>query len=622
MIRRRIASLKILSACLVLAVVGSALRSFAYVDLAPTLAKIISDAKTIALVEVVEFDRENCAIVLKEVRTLKGEPSADPIRHLVASSTHGTVPLQIAQWVEPGARGVLFMSRSTTLVCVGHGWYQVRRAGTGPWKLGADRPDLPLSYYGSVSRMADGIERILAGKDAILTAVAYGSDDVETSIDLALNRTDLPGLVRVARFNANLKMPPMVMAASANAAYLLGEGPVAQTDLPDLLKKLRSSDFAERAEAAEDLGWLGKGAAVAVEPLRSLLDDASPRVRFSAAAALLRIAPSESRGNTVLATGLTDSDPAVRRNAAQAAGMAGHGAGVLTKSLAALLKDNDQSVRIAAMQAIATLGPAAADAAPVLVPLLDEPDRVIDAADALGRIGPAARPIPASLAKMLSSDQPAVRWAAVRAMSQIGGPEAVPAVTFMLETLPKATTVEAYNMMIYLALIGPDAKDALPALRNLRVMINPIIRSATLWSIDANREFPWQGFGRFGMPGIMGDGPDFGRYIYEAYFHELGDRLASTSEKLQTKIMDGTAGDVPAWGYRLLNCTPDESLHKLIPALADDKLVLRERATVALGYMGPAAAAAKGPLTAALNKASSEQERRLIQWSLREVGGE
>ena len=294
MLRRRNAWLKILSACLVFAVVGSALRSLAYVDLAPTLAKIITDAKTIALVEVVEFDRENCAIVLKEVRTLKGEASADTIRHLVASSTHGTVPLQIAQWVEPGARGVLFMSRSTTLVCVGHGWYQVRRAGTGPWKLGADRPDLPLSYYGSVSRMTDGIERMLSGKDAILTAVAYGSDDVETSIDLALNRTDLPGLVRVARINANLRMPPMVMAASGNAAYLLGEGPVALTDVPDLLRKLRSPDSVERAEAAEDLGWLGSGARAAVEPLRSLLDDAAPRVRFSAAAALLRIAPSEA----------------------------------------------------------------------------------------------------------------------------------------------------------------------------------------------------------------------------------------------------------------------------------------------------------------------------------------
>ena len=90
---------------------------------------------------------------------------------------------------------------------------------------------------------------MLAGKDAELTTVAYGADDVATSIDLALNRTNLPGLVRVARINANLRMPPMVMAASANPAYLLGQGPVTQDDLPALVKQLHSADEIQRTEA-------------------------------------------------------------------------------------------------------------------------------------------------------------------------------------------------------------------------------------------------------------------------------------------------------------------------------------------------------------------------------------
>ena len=63
-----------------------------------------------------------------------------------------------------GARGVLFVSRNTALVCIGRGWYQARASDTGPWKLGTNRPDLPLAYYGSVSRLADGIELMLAGK--------------------------------------------------------------------------------------------------------------------------------------------------------------------------------------------------------------------------------------------------------------------------------------------------------------------------------------------------------------------------------------------------------------------------------------------------------------------------
>lgn len=60
--------------------------------------------------------------------------------------------------------------------------------------------------------------------------------------------------------------------------------------------------------------------------------------------------------------------------------------------------------------------------------------------------------------------KPAARWAAVRAMAQIGGPDAQPAVDFMIRALPRATEVEGYNMMVYLALLGPVAA-ARPSLR-------------------------------------------------------------------------------------------------------------------------------------------------------------
>ena len=53
---------------------------------------------------------------------------------------------------------------------------------------------------------ADGITRMLAGKDAILTTVQHGVDDA-ASFDLALNRASLPGLIRVQRIRANMAMP-------------------------------------------------------------------------------------------------------------------------------------------------------------------------------------------------------------------------------------------------------------------------------------------------------------------------------------------------------------------------------------------------------------------------------
>ena len=106
------------------------------------------------------------------------------------------------------------------------------------------------------------------------------------------------------------------------------------------------------------------------------------------------------------------------------------------------------------------LGPAASSAVPVLVRMLDDKELQVDAADALGRIGCRKRVAVPKLNGMLASDNSAVAWAAVRAMAQIGGPEAHPAVDFMVKAMPTATEVQGYDMMIYLSLLGPMAQDA------------------------------------------------------------------------------------------------------------------------------------------------------------------
>ena len=72
----------------------------------------------------------------------------------------------------------MFASPTTALVCYGPGWYEVRAAktpGAAAWKLGQERPDLPLAYCGSLSRLADGVEAMLAGKGAVITVVAFGA---------------------------------------------------------------------------------------------------------------------------------------------------------------------------------------------------------------------------------------------------------------------------------------------------------------------------------------------------------------------------------------------------------------------------------------------------------------
>ena len=110
--------------------------------------------------------------------------------------------------------------------------------------------------------------------------------------------------------------------------------------------------------------------------------------------------------------------------------------------------------------------------------------------------------------------------------------------------------------------------------------------------------------------------------MYSAYVHELGERLRPVAPILAQKVMEGTAGDVPIWGYKILAAGPDLSLGILAPKLADADMATRERAAVALGYMGESAAPAKEKVEAAIKAAATEREKVLLQWCLRQIGAD
>ena len=100
---------------------------------------------------------------------------------------------------------------------------------------------------------------------------------------------------------------------------------------------------------------------------------------------------------------------------------------------------------------------------------------------------------------------------------------------------------------------------------------------------------------------------------------ELGDNLKPAAETLAKKIMAGKAGNVSGWGYKLLARFPQESLEILTPGLADEKLVMRKRAAVAIGYMGRAAKTARPQVVLALNTSKDEREQLLLKWCLSEL---
>ncbi len=623
----------VMASVIVMACAG---RAFAYVDLAPTLGKVVNQSQRIAVVQVTAYDGKNHEVTLKEIKTLKGDakPAAPIVQEL--SPDGDPLPRQVRIWSVPGSQGVMFSNGNAGLVCVGEGWYAVRLSVDGMWKMGDDRPDLPLAYYGSMPRLVDALQKMLAGQDAVITMVPHGQGGA-ASFELALNRPALPGLVRLQRLRANLTMPDTTVAVSTSSAYVIGPGVVDEDDLPGLVAKLKTGDAQARVGAAEDVGTLGVKGAPAAGALAELLGDGNPRVSCAAAAALLRVDPKEAHGAAaavaVMQKGLASADAGVRRDATREAGLSGAAGAPLAAKLAELLKDNDEGARMSALEAIATLGPAAGNAEAAVEPLLDDPEQTIDAADALGRMGLAARPAMGKLARLIKSDDSAVQWAGIRAMSQIGGPESKPAVDFIVakfaekDRSKQPTEVEGYNMMVYLAMLGPDAREALSTAQSGGIK-NPALNGIATWALQSDQYLPWQqgggggrGFGgRGGGPGMGGGRMDIGTIIYVAYVREMGPRLAPAAKLLAHKIAAGTAGDVPDWGYDMLACGGDEAVKILTPLLTDSDQTKRERALVALGFMREAAESAESAVRK--EPASDPQEKLLAAWTLRAIHGE
>jgi len=403
---------------------------------------------------------------------------------------------------------------------------------------------------------------------------------------------------------------------SNNPDYKIGLGPVDEDDLPALMKQLQSADAPTRAAAADDVRQMADviGAVktvAAVGALEKFLADDSTRARFSAAAAMLRITRGHDGAVKALATGLAAKDADTRRDAVQACGLTGKAGSPLVPALAALLSDKDDAVRFEALQAIGTLGPVAASARDAIVPLLKDADLMIDAADALGRMGPRAQPVPADMVKMLQSDQATVRLAAVRDMAQIGGKEALPAAEYIAREIGNATEVDAYNMVEYLALLGPIASE--PA-RHIKVVPIPnyILIYAANWAMNAPDTLPWED-GTIDRIGELGD------LAYASVVAELGERIKPCALKLAPRLLAGTAGNVPEWGYKILNAAPDASVATIAPHLAGKNKTLRERAAVILGRMGPPAIGARQRLEAAIAAAPDEREKNLMTWALGEI---
>jgi HEAT repeat protein len=247
------------------------------------------------------------------------------------------------------------------------------------------------------------------------------------------------------------------------AGVLCGLGPHAKSAVPELIKQLKEKRAREPRLGMEVLGFIGPDAKDAVPLLAKALDD--PVSRDVAVEALCNIGPASK-----------EAIPAIRRIALEA--VAGkernpqattpqavpffldqlHNLGPdVVPLLMEMLDGYGAEGRAQALKELAKLGPAGAKAAPRVAPLLkhEKPDIRRDAAITLWKVEKNVTAIPV-LAALLKEEDANLAMSAVRALGEIG-PDArgaLPAIKELLghadmtlQTVAKAAIkkVEAVN---------------------------------------------------------------------------------------------------------------------------------------------------------------------------------
>jgi HEAT repeat protein len=160
--------------------------------------------------------------------------------------------------------------------------------------------------------------------------------------------------------------------------------------VPQLVKQLKDTDAETRRAAAKSLGEMGADAKDAVPDLMKTLKDTAMFVRRFSAQALGGIGGDAKDAIPDLKDALGDKRKEVAEAAAGALAKVGPN-GISTLSDLAKDKKKDTALRQKAVEALGHAGEDAKPAVPVLGDLLNDGNVAVDAAAALGELGPVAK---------------------------------------------------------------------------------------------------------------------------------------------------------------------------------------------------------------------------------------
>jgi HEAT repeat protein len=454
--------------CLTIAACLCASPAFAYVDGSPTLGSVIRDSTNIVVLEVVKVNPEKRVIIYKKVADLKGQHPTDEVRHAISDGSHPREPKTVLDLAKPGMTVVCFHNGKVAQICLGKYWYECHAAKDAPWwHMTYGRTELSLAYWGSTVKLRSQLADILAGKTVAITAISHGVNDYGAHGDVmykkVLGGKDSP----IWRIYASLNMPGMSYQIGRDPKQIAGFGAGSADDVPGLVKVLKGNDQAARAEAAQELGLIGKPAKGAIPALLQAIQAPGAPVRVHAAEALVRIDPAQQQaGINSLIASLQDKRNEIRRAAAEALGHLGADAKAAVPPLIEALKDADADVRWIAADALGQIGAEAKSAVPALVASLKDPAIRSIAVDALGGIGADAKDATGPLAELLKEDNVNLRRTVAMSLARIGGPGARPAVPVFVDMLRQDARLR-WDALLYLSTMGREAKEAIPVLNEL-----------------------------------------------------------------------------------------------------------------------------------------------------------
>lgn len=251
--------------------------------------------------------------------------------------------------------------------------------------------------------------------------------------------------------------------SAAGACEVIGTlGPRAHAAVPSLIDALEGEDEFTTIAAAEALWRVDRRIDVALPHLARLFPDFGETI----CDAITQIGPAAAPLLDQVLAALESDDWDLQWAAADALGCMGSSDPAVLAKLAAALGHESVIVVSAAGAALARIGAAAV---PILSDILLQPDdpRAEWAADALGRIGPAAGAAAKPLLAQLHSSRPALAaWSAIALAKITGDERVVPTLVKLLDMTDRADLRE--QAALGLKNVGPRAAGAANALNTLR----------------------------------------------------------------------------------------------------------------------------------------------------------